>query len=345
MMTATKTMTKTMTDFFNALNDYIEADVDGWDRESFLEFFKDKAPLSAFKKAPKEKDPHAPKRARTAYQFFMSDPQVKKQVKEENPDATAKEVTSLMREWWSDIKDTDDAIKYQNMHKKDKKRYEKDIDEYTPPTEEEIQEMQQKKKKQPKQPKRPRSAYQFYCEKNRPIAREEILKENPDLKGKELNSLVVSTLSEWWKDCKDYHDNGDFRDKDGKFDYTEEGEIYYTLAFEAKKNFVYPESPTKKPNKKPTKKPNKKPTKKPTKKTKKCSGSECSLDSECSGSECSGSECSECSESESDCDLNCGFVYKRGNKKTGVSKGDVCGEKADCSGFCKKHKHHATKNE
>ena len=82
------------------------------------------APLKLKKK---KKDPDAPKRAKSAYFFFMD--AVRGKTKADNPTATIGELGKLMGAAWSKIADKDKA-KYEKEAAADKERYERAKAEY-----------------------------------------------------------------------------------------------------------------------------------------------------------------------------------------------------------------------
>ena len=142
------------------------------------------------KRAKKAKD--APKNALSAYNFFCKDEREK--VKEKMPNSNAKEIMAELGKRWKDIKDTDAADKYKKMAEEDKKRYAEEMETYVPS--EEGEKTKKPRAKKPKDaPKNPRSAYMFYCEKNR----ESLKKKNSELKGKE----ITTKLADEWKKIKD----------------------------------------------------------------------------------------------------------------------------------------------
>lgn len=73
----------------------------------------------------KAKDPSKPKRARSAYIFFGMEK--RSVLKEENPDADSKEITSLLGELWSRYKEeeefADEVERFKEMAAEDKERY------------------------------------------------------------------------------------------------------------------------------------------------------------------------------------------------------------------------------
>lgn len=92
------------------------------------------------KKESKKKDPNAPKRPSSAFIYFCKDmrQEAKDRVLEENPAAKPSEVTKeLGRMWKEDYADESDRKKWMKLAKKDKTRYESEMEEYKPEVEEE----------------------------------------------------------------------------------------------------------------------------------------------------------------------------------------------------------------
>jgi len=143
------------------------------------------------KRAKKAKN--APKNASGPYIFFCKEE--REAIKEEMPNLTAKEIMTELGKRWKDIKDTKKAEKYKKMAEEDKVRYAEEMKTYVPSEEEEEKTRKPRAKKDKNAPKNVRSAYMFYCEKNR----DAIKKKNPELKGKE----ITAKLAEEWKKIKD----------------------------------------------------------------------------------------------------------------------------------------------
>jgi len=97
---------------------------------------------------------------------------------------------------WKKISDKEKA-KYEALSKKDKVRYEKDMEGYTPPPEDEIEEKGKRGrvKKERTGPKRALSSYMYFCQDSR----DSVKAENPDMNGKE----VTSELGRRWKELSD----------------------------------------------------------------------------------------------------------------------------------------------
>ena len=145
--------------------------------ESIVQKFK---PKSKRKKGKK----NGPKRPKSAYIFFCQDK--RPEVREQNPEMKATEVTKELGAMWNEIKETDDALDYFNLAKEDKVRYNQEL-ENTPvvTSEDDEQEKPKKKKKNKKDgPKKAKSAYIFFCQENRA----EVKEKNDELNPKEITS-------------------------------------------------------------------------------------------------------------------------------------------------------------
>jgi hypothetical protein len=126
-----------------SLDDY-EFDIDSYVKSSVERFQTTITPILSkikSKKTKAKKDPNAPKKPRSAYILFSSDNRA--DVKEENPDMITtditKEIARLWREANSDVKE-----EYKEKAQEDKKRYEREMEDYNPPSD--IEESSKKKK-------------------------------------------------------------------------------------------------------------------------------------------------------------------------------------------------------
>lgn len=131
----------------------------------------------------KLKDPNAPKKPTSAYIYFCNDkrPVVKKQ----NPDMKVTEIVSKLGKEWKSISKKESAA-YHTKAEKDKQRYMKEMESYVPPAG-----LVQKKESKV----RHRSGYQIFCDEERP----KVKKQHPDMKGKE----VLSLLGQKWSSLTD----------------------------------------------------------------------------------------------------------------------------------------------
>jgi hypothetical protein len=169
-------------------------------------------------KEKKLKDPNAPKRPRSSYLFFCDDKRA--EVKGENPDFKAVDVTKQLGRMWKELSE-EDKKPYEKQSKKAKKEYESQMESYVRPSEEELQELadskpkrvrkgskekkesKNSKKKDPNAPKRPSSAFLYFCKDMREEAKAKVYEENSNAKP----SDVTKELGRMWRE--DYADESD----------------------------------------------------------------------------------------------------------------------------------------
>jgi len=128
----------------------------------------------------KVKDPNKPKRGNSAYIFFCKDK--REEVKDSMTDSTPRTVTKELGARWNIAKESGNVAKYEKMAADDKVRYQGEMVNYTPPTEEEWAELTTKtktkktrksKKKKRTGPKRACSSYIFFCKEMRATIKQE----------------------------------------------------------------------------------------------------------------------------------------------------------------------------
>ena len=168
----------------------------------------------------KKKDPNAPKRGKSAYMFFCAE--YREKVKEELDDPKPTEVTTELGRQWNELK-TDkkkkkELEKFEKMAAEDKERYQEEMAEYVPPSDDGEEEERPKKKAVPKKgavkgkgsevkgssvkgssakgssAKKP-SAYTCFVKTQRP----EMKEENPEMSGAE----ITKQLAKAWKEMDD----------------------------------------------------------------------------------------------------------------------------------------------
>lgn len=124
------------------------------------------------------KEKKSVKRGKSAYNFFCSEN--RNQVKEENPDSDAKEITAILGQMWKELKEEkgEEYEKYMDMQKEEKERVANSS---------EVEVDKNKVKRV--------TAYSIYCQNNR----DDVRAENPELTPTEVNKK----LSEMWKELKD----------------------------------------------------------------------------------------------------------------------------------------------
>ena len=130
------------------------------------------------------KDPNAPKKPSTSYIIFCGEHREK--VRSENPNMSAVEVTSKLGDMWNKCKD---RKKYDDAAEQDKKRYQQELANYVPSTE------QTSTKKERTGPKRPLTSYMYFCQENR----DRVKTENPNMNAKE----ITTELGARWKRLSD----------------------------------------------------------------------------------------------------------------------------------------------
>ena len=202
--TAAKKENKNIT-AFTGINNFVieffnEQDVDGeiidaWNnrKEKFIELIDGLIKVKTTR-AKKAKD--APKNAKSAYMFFCADKRA--EVKDQNPELGAKEITTKLGALWKEIKDNEEVVeKYNQLAAADKDRYKEEMANYVPSESEEPEKSEKKKRaKKPKDaPKNAKSAYMFFCADKRA----EVKEQNPELSAKE----ITTKLGAMWKEIKD----------------------------------------------------------------------------------------------------------------------------------------------
>ena len=147
----------------------------------------------------KVKDPNKPKRGNSAYIFFCKDK--REEVKDSMTDSTPRTVTKELGARWNIAKESGSIAKYEKMAADDKVRYQGEMADYTPPTEEEWAKLTTKtkktrksKKKKRSGPKRACSSYIFFCKE----MRETIKQEDPNIESKD----IMKELGVRWNTAK-----------------------------------------------------------------------------------------------------------------------------------------------
>jgi hypothetical protein len=151
------------------------------------------------KKDKPKKDKDAPKRGKTAYQFFALE------TREANKDRPWEEVKKIISDSWTALKNstTDDDLetmaRLTMLSLGDKQRYAEDMESYIPPAVDENQPAVAKKRaakraaKDPNAPKGVRSSYIYFCQYMRPI-----------LKDRGVDSKdMMAELGEAWRALSD----------------------------------------------------------------------------------------------------------------------------------------------
>ena len=151
-----------------------------------------------------------------AYIIFCT--KKREEAKKLHPDAKATEVTAKLGQMWNELKSSKKAADKKMLQlceqeaSEDKVRYDEDMKDYVPPSDDELIASKgkgSKKKSDPNAPKGKKSAYIFFCAENRDTAKTEIGKD-----GKATD--VTKLLATWWNELKADEDRSDELEKYNK---------------------------------------------------------------------------------------------------------------------------------
>lgn len=179
-----------------------------WNEEENMTAFQAVLAKEAKRSSEKKiKDPNAPKKGKNSYIIFCS--KKREEAKAAlGKDAKPTEVSSKLGEMWALLKASTKvadkkALKaLEEESAADKLRFEEEMNEYQPPSDDELAAFSQGKKKKktsdkdPNAPKRGRSAYIFFCAAKREEAKASL---GDDAKGKE----VMTRLGQMWSELKE----------------------------------------------------------------------------------------------------------------------------------------------
>ena len=171
----------------------------------------------------KIKDPLKPKGKKSAYIIFCTKKreEAKKLL---GPDAKATDVTSKLGQMWNELKSSKKSADKKVLQlceqeaAEDKARYDEDMKDYVPPSDDELIASKgkgkgkgkgSKKKSDPNAPKGKKSAYIFFCSENRDEAKTEI---GNDGKATDVTKLLAT----WWNELKEDEDRRDELEKYNK---------------------------------------------------------------------------------------------------------------------------------
>jgi adenine-specific DNA glycosylase len=138
------------------------------------------------KKNKKVKDPKAPKRGLSAWIIFTNEQ--RPIFKENNPESSTTELTTLMSQEWKNMTD-EDKKKYTDLAVVDKQRYMKEMEEYDTSDSENEKPIKAKKEKDTNAPKKNQNSWMHFCKVTRA--------KHPDVKH------TVAALKVMWADLDD----------------------------------------------------------------------------------------------------------------------------------------------
>ena len=185
------------------INKHFESFINGYmnnveDIEEILNLWKDKDNQKSIKKMlnkfpnGKKKKKTGPKRVRSAYLYFCEDERAK--IKKQKPALNPTEILTECGRRWKLISDKPKQVKkYQDLSLKDRERYEKEMETYTP--EESDASGDEKKKRKNNGLKKNKTAYLFFCSDERVKIKDEGLDINP--------KDILSELSKRWKEFQE----------------------------------------------------------------------------------------------------------------------------------------------
>jgi hypothetical protein len=146
-----------------------------------------------------KKDPNKPKGVKSAYIFFVEEQRAEHDQNGEQ--LSFSELSKKCGALWADMDDEDKAP-FVKLSDKDRKRHQREMENYVPPeadsdsdSEDERPKKKKKKVKDPNAPKRPITAYFYFAADKRP----EIKKENPDYG----ITQIAQVIGEHWRNLDD----------------------------------------------------------------------------------------------------------------------------------------------
>lgn len=143
-----------------------------------------------------KKDPNKPKGVKSAYIYFTE--AQKKQHEERGEEISFTELSKYCGAKWKELSD-EDKEEYVALANKDRKRYDKEMESYNPPSDSDSDDDKPKKKKKkvkdPNAPKKNITAYFHFAAAKRP----EVKAEDPDIPVTE----VAQRIGEKWRNLTD----------------------------------------------------------------------------------------------------------------------------------------------
>uniref|UniRef100_A0A7S2GRI5 HMG box domain-containing protein n=1 Tax=Helicotheca tamesis TaxID=374047 RepID=A0A7S2GRI5_9STRA len=150
---------------------------------------EEKVVVKKRKKGKKKKDPNKPKRNMSA--FFLFSNANRERVKRENPTAKFGDIAKIMSNEFKQLSEKE-AKKWNKKAAKDKIRYQEEMKNYTPPSDDSDSDdeprgkKKKKQKKDPNKPKRNQSAFFLYSN----AVRSRVKSENPDAAFGDIAKLI-----------------------------------------------------------------------------------------------------------------------------------------------------------
>jgi len=159
------------------------------------------------RKPKKKKDPNAPKRNQSA--FFLYSNANRNRVKAENPDAKFGDIAKLISVEFKALSDHERA-KWDKLAAEDKERYQREMEDYEPPSDlEDDAPKKRKAKKDPNAPKRNQSAFFLYSN----ATRNDVKEANPEAKFGDIAKIISTHFKALPVEERAYWDNKAAEDK------------------------------------------------------------------------------------------------------------------------------------
>lgn len=164
------------------------------------------------KGAKKNKDPNRPKRNMSAFFLYSNANRVR--IKEEHPEAKFGDIAKLLSVDFKKLKPAQNA-KWQKLAEKDKERYLKEMETYTPPSEDSDSDdgkkkKKTKKKKDPNAPKRNQSSFFLYSN----ATRSDVKINNPEAAFGQIAQIISRHFKALPEDERAYWDKKAAQDKE-----------------------------------------------------------------------------------------------------------------------------------
>ena len=184
--------------------DSVEEEEDSGEEEEVVEKPKKR-------RGKKNKDPNHPKRNMSA--FFLFSNANRERVKNQNPEAKFGDIAKILSVEFKNLKAKESA-KWQKLADKDKERYLREMENYTPPSDESDSDDGKKKKKKkvkdPNAPKRNQSAFFLYSN----ATRNDVKNANPEVSFGGIAKIISVNFKALSASERDYWDKKAAADKE-----------------------------------------------------------------------------------------------------------------------------------
>jgi len=191
-----------------------EDDIDSIEEEEEEEVIE--KPKRRKPKKKKNKDPNRPKRNMSA--FFLYSNANRQRVKEENPEAKFGDIAKLLSTEFKAVSPYE-KTKWDQLAAEDKERYQREMEDYEPPSESDSDsdsdaprrtKKKKKKKKDPNAPKRNQSSFFLYSN----ATRNDVKQANPEAKFGQIAQIISRHFKALPEEERAYWDERAAQDKE-----------------------------------------------------------------------------------------------------------------------------------